>query len=67
MNMKGNIRKILIEKIISKLKNKIANQMYRENFINDRKNGKIVEQIIVVKKILVSDTSSSNIPEIDRS
>ena len=38
--------------------------MYKENFINDRKNGKIVEQIIVKKKILVSDTSSSNIPEV---
>ena len=62
--MKGIIRKILTEKTISKLKNKIANHMYKENFINDRKNGKIVEQIIVVKKILVSDTSSSNIPEV---
>ena len=64
MNMKGIIRNTLVEKIISRSKNKMANNIYRENLINDRKNGKIVAQIIVIKKTLVSDTNSSIIPEV---
>tara|TARA_A100001388_G_scaffold159362_1_gene118849 strand:- start:6712 stop:6900 length:189 start_codon:yes stop_codon:yes gene_type:complete len=62
--MNGIIRKIFIDRSISNLKNKIANNRYKENFINDKKKGKIVAQIIVMKKILMFDTNSSIIPEV---
>tara|TARA_Y100001935_G_C17130980_1_gene420597 strand:+ start:331 stop:543 length:213 start_codon:yes stop_codon:yes gene_type:complete len=64
MNIKGIMMRKFAEKKISISKNKIANSKYKENFINDRKKGKIVAQIIVVKKILISDTNSSIIPEV---
>ena len=64
MNIKGIMMRAFAEKKISMSKNKTAKSKYKENFTNDRKKGKMVAQIMVIKKILISDTNSSIIPEV---
>ena len=64
MNMNGIMEKMLIVSDLSKPKNKVANIKYKENFINDRKKGKKTAEIIAAKKIFISDTSTSIIPEV---